>query len=257
LAAHPTEKLKQNIMQATSLFTEQQLKQFDKQGFCVLERAIPNHYLQMLREEGDRLVAEEDAKADAEGRPRTTKHFFSIWNRSALCREWMFSDTMAEVTRTLLGDTVYLVFEQYVIKAAEKGGTFAWHQDSGYVPTPHKPYLTCWCALDDVTIENGTVYVLPYERAGTRDKVEHWKHETEWDLIGYDGDDPGDPVICPAGSIVCFTSTVFHRSGANTTSKPRRVFLPQYGAEPLLNEDGTPFYLSEPFIVEGQRVRER
>lgn len=26
---------------------------------------------------------------------------------------------------------------------------------------PHKPYLTCWCTLDDVSEENGTVYVLP------------------------------------------------------------------------------------------------
>ena len=29
---------------------------------------------------------------------------------------------MAEITGALLGDDVYLVFEQYVIKAAEKGG---------------------------------------------------------------------------------------------------------------------------------------
>lgn len=244
-------------MQTNSLFTAQQLRQYHEQGFCVLERVIPDEYLQLLRDEGDRLVAEEDAKSDAEGRPRTTKHFFSIWNRSERCRDFMFSDIMAEITRELLGDTVYLVFEQYVIKAAEKGGTFAWHQDSGYVPTPHKPYLTCWCALDDVNLDNGTVYVLPYERTGTRDKVEHWKHETEWDLIGYDGDDPGEPIIAPAGSMALFTSTVFHRSGANNTSKPRRVFLPQYASEPLLNEDGAPFYLSESFILDGEKVRDR
>lgn len=244
-------------MHTTSLFTNVQLEQFQEQGFCVLERVIPTYYLELLRAEGDRLVEEEDARADAEGQPRTTKHFFCTWQRSERCREWMFSDVMAEITRTLLGDNVYLVFEQYVIKAAEKGGTFAWHQDSGYVPAPHKPYLTCWCALDDVNLENGTVYVLPYERAGTRDKVEHWKHETEWDLIGYDGADPGEPIIAPAGSIALFTSTVFHRSGANTTTKPRRVFLPQYGSELLLKEDGTPFYINEPFIVNGEKVRER
>lgn len=239
-----------------SLFTEEQLHQFHTQGYCVLECVIPDDYLQLLREEGERLVAEEDASADAEGRPRTTKHFFSIWERSPRCREWMFSDIMAGITRTLLGDDVYLVFEQYVIKAAEKGGTFAWHQDSGYVPALHKPYLTCWCALDDVTEENGTVYVLPYERAGTSEKVEHWKHESEWDLIGYDGDDPGEPIIAPAGSIALFTSTVFHRSGANTTHKPRRVFLPQYSSEPLLKEDGTPFYLNEAFILNGKKIRD-
>ena len=49
---------------------------------------------------------------------------------------------MEGVTRTLLGDTVYLAFEQYVVKAVERGATFAWHQDSGCVPTKHCPYLT-------------------------------------------------------------------------------------------------------------------
>ena len=63
-------------------------------------------------------------------------------------------------------------------------------------------------------------------------------------------------MICPAGSIVCFTSTVFHRSGANLTNKPRRVYLPQYGAEPLLREDGTAFYLNERFVVGGEIVRD-
>ena len=151
------ERIWLETMNNTSLFTAEHLKSFYEQGFCVLERVIPAEHLQLLRDEGDRLVAEEDAKADAEGRPRTTKHFFSIWNRSERCREFIFSDLMAEITRTLLGDEVFLVFEQYVVKAAEKGGSFAWHQDSGYVPTPHKPYLTCWCPLDDVTDRKSVV----------------------------------------------------------------------------------------------------
>lgn len=89
---------------------------------------------------------------------------------------------MADINRAFLGDTSFLVFEQYVVKAAERGGTFAWHQDSGYVqgkdtPDDNPLYLTCWCALDDVNEENGTVYMLPYERAGGREVVTHWKSQ--------------------------------------------------------------------------------
>ena len=95
---------------------------------------------------------------------------------------------MAGITQELLGDTILLVsFEQFVVKAAEKGGTFAWHQDSAYVSTPHAPYLTCWCTLDDVTEENGTVYMLPYGRAGTRDVLPHtrsWKMTSTWSATG-------------------------------------------------------------------------
>ena len=73
----------------------------------------------------------------------------------------------AEVCRATLGDTAYLFWEQYVVKGAEAGMKFSWHQDSGYVGYPdHKPYLTCWCALDDMSEENGTVYVMPFSQNG-------------------------------------------------------------------------------------------
>ena len=63
------------------------------------------------------------------------------------------------------------------VKGTEGSMHLAWHQDSGYVGFPHRPYLTCWCALDDMSEENGTVYILPYERAGTRELVEHTEYE--------------------------------------------------------------------------------
>lgn len=59
---------------------------------------------------------------------------------------------MAEVAQAALGPDVYLFHEQWVVKGAEQGMQFAWHQDSGYVKwgdtqTKHQPYLTCWCTL--------------------------------------------------------------------------------------------------------------
>ena len=147
------------------------------------------------------------------------------------------------------------VNEQYVVKSAEQGIPFSWHQDSGFIDYPHRPYLTCWIALDDMTEANGTVYLLPYSRAGTRDVVEHVRDQETGDLVGYFGDDSGDPVIVPAGSIACFSTTLFHRSGPNTTDRVRRVYVAQYSAEPILSEDGSqPRRLAEPLLVDGKRV---
>jgi ectoine hydroxylase-related dioxygenase (phytanoyl-CoA dioxygenase family) len=164
---------------------------------------------------------------------------------------------MARGAQVALGDTVYLFNEQYVVKAAERGLKFGWHQDSGFIPYAHPPYLTCWIPLDDVTEANGTVYLLPYSRAGTRDVVEHVRDDETNDLVGYFGDDPGDPLIVPAGSIACFSSTLFHRSGPNTTDRVRRVYLAQYSSEPILDDDGSgPRHLAEPVLVGGERVAE-
>jgi len=163
---------------------------------------------------------------------------------------------MARVTQATLGDNVYLFNEQYVVKAAEVGTKFAWHQDSGYIGHYHRAYLSCWCALDDMSVENGTIYVLPYDRAGTRDIVDHVVEEGSNDKVGYHGDDPGIPAIVPAGSIVVFSSRTFHRSGPNTTENMRRSYLAQYSAEPIMNKDGSKIWAQAvPFIIEGKRVR--
>lgn len=98
------------------------------------------------------------------------------------------------------------------------------------------------------------MHLLPYSRAGTRDVVDHHRdHETN-DMIGYSGQDPGDPLTMPAGNIAAFSSTLFHRTGANTSDHPRRVYIAQYTAEPLLSQDRTrPRHLARPLLIAGRR----
>ena len=75
------------------------------------------------------------------------------------------------------------------------------------------------------------------------------------DRVGYFGDDPGELATCPAGSIVVFSSTCFHRSGANFTDKMRRAYALQYSPEPVLEPDGSLKGLAVPFLENGERVR--
>jgi len=98
-----------------------------------------------------------------------------------------------------------------------------------------------WVALDDMSEENGTLYVLPFSRyEESRNIIPHRPvEEGAHEKIGYEGDDLGDPMIIPAGSIVVFTSRVFHRSGANVSDKPRRAFSSQYAVEPIVKPDNT------------------
>ena len=233
------------------IITDDLREQYRTEGYMILEGVIPPDMLAMLREECSYFLGYYDAQMDAknvktEGINHRGKRYF-VSNQYRLSpRLWQFiySPLMAEVTQAALGDDVYLFHEQWVVKGAEQGMKFAWHQDSGYVKhgdnnTRHRPYLTCWCTLDDVSEENGTVYLLPHSRGGTSHTIyDHNREEGTNDLVGYTGSDPGIPIIVPAGSIVAFTSYNFHRSGANTTKNMRRIYLPQYSAEPILNPEG-------------------
>ena len=242
--------------------TSEHARHFRNEGFMVLKDAVPPDHLAALRGECQRFIDERDREMDRLGVDtldldhRGSRYFVHAYGKSPAVERFLSSDLMVQIAQAALGDTVYLFNEQYVVKAAERGMKFGWHQDSGFIDYAHRPYLTCWIALDDMTEANGTVYVLPYSRAGTRDVVKHVRDRESNDLVGYFGDDPGDPLIVPAGSIACFSTTLFHRSGPNTTDRVRRVYVAQYSAEPILSEDGSqPRMLAEPLLVDGKRVR--
>jgi len=248
-----------------SIVSQEQIEQFHKDGFFILEAIIPEAVLNDLRDECMRFIDAFDREMEAKGVQKDginhyKKRYF-VGNRSSespIMQNFLFSDLMADVTRSVLGDSVYLFVEQYVVKAADSNNKFNWHQDSGYVGHAHTPYLSCWCALDDMSVENGTIYVLPYSRDGRNSADELIEHEildATNDKVGYHGDDPGDAVIVPAGSIVAFSSRTFHRSGANTTDQYRRSYLCQYSPEPIMNKEGTALWQrAEPFFVDGKRV---
>jgi ectoine hydroxylase-related dioxygenase (phytanoyl-CoA dioxygenase family) len=241
--------------------TSEHARQFREEGFFVLRGVVPAGDLDTLRDECQRATRAREREMDRLGVDkldldhRGSRYFLHAYGKSPAVERFLSSELMTQIAQAALGDTVYLFNEQYVVKAAERGMKFSWHQDSGFIEYAHLPYLTCWVALDDMTEANGTVYLLPYSRAGTRSVVKHVRDRETGDLIGYFGDDPGDPVIVPAGSIACFSTTLFHRSGPNTTNRTRRVYVAQYSAEPILSEDGSrPRMLAEPLLVDGKRV---
>ena len=248
-----------------SLVTTQQAEQYQREGWFILESIIPENIVAALRAECMRYVAIFEAEMEAKGvTTDNINHYkkrYFVSNRSfdsPIMTDFLFSELMADICRATLGDTAYLFHEQYVVKAADTDTKFAWHQDSGYVGHYHRAYLSCWCALDDMRVENGTVYILPFQRDGRRDSDDIIDHETEDrtnDKVGYKGDDPGIPAIVPAGSIVAFSSRTFHRSGPNMTDNYRRCYLAQYSAEPIMNKDGSALWGRADLILrDGDRV---
>lgn len=242
-------------------------RSFKKNGYAILPGVIDNKMLTLLREECAYFVGYTDAsmrarKTEIEGITHRGKRYFigGRYRVSNRLYRYIFGAAMASITSAFLGKDVYLFNEQWVVKGPQEGMKFAWHQDSGYVKfrdpkTQHKTYLTCWCALDDMTRENGTISVLSHDLAGTRDRIlDHAKESGTNDLIGYAGAEAGTLMEIEAGSIAVFSSTTLHRSGPNNLDSNRRVYLTQYSSEPILSAEGNLWGEAVPFIRNGQNI---
>jgi ectoine hydroxylase-related dioxygenase (phytanoyl-CoA dioxygenase family) len=246
----------------TPIITPEHEQQYRDEGYFILERVVPDEHLQILRDACDHLIELMHQEMDRLGTDHIhishrgrRYHIAKKYAEAPRLSEFVFSDLAAAICRATIGPTAYLFYDQYVVKAAEKGIKFSWHQDSGYLGFPHRPYVTCWFAVDDMTIDNGTAYVLPFSTVGIRTLVEHVRDEATGDKIGYFGKEEGIPVVAPAGSVAVFSSLSFHRSGMNTTDKMRRAYVTQYSPEPILKPDGSgPMHLAVPFLKDGEVV---
>jgi ectoine hydroxylase-related dioxygenase (phytanoyl-CoA dioxygenase family) len=258
----PTTKIEMShTLTENEIVTEQQKQQFKEEGNFILENCVPEEHLELLRSNCEGFVRDLDEQMDAKGVERIGisakgKRYFAndCYKKKPEMGRFIFSELMAQICRATLGDEAYLFNDQYVVKATDLDSSFSWHQDSGYVHLDCPMYLTCWVTLDDVGLENGTVYLLPYSRAGIRSVVKHIKDPRTDDSVGYFGKDPGLPAIVPAGSVVAFSSYVFHRSGPNLTDKFRRVYLPQYSSEIIRTLDGNVWAQEVPFLKAGRNV---
>lgn len=232
------------------------VEQFRRDGYLILERCLLATDLALLQRCCDELLAAGKATVDAVSGARPHKFLFGAAGQKPELDRINFGPLLAELCRQTLGPDVWHINDQYSYKDARTGGTFGWHQDGGYIGAPHKLYLTVWIALCDMYEQNGTIRVVPRSRAKVQGTIAGAKEM----LTGYEkyiGDDPGELVNVPAGSLAAFHSDIFHVSGHNVSDRPRTAYITQYAAEPVCGKPGQGLALTgRPFLRNGRCVAE-
>jgi hypothetical protein len=108
----------------------------------------------------------------------------------------------------------------------------AWHQDELYIPTRDHSLAGAWVALDDATVENGCLYVIPQSHRTGYLYPQH-PHERlgEWDFApqsyGFD-DSAAVPVEVKAGDVIFFNGYLLHASFKNRSEIYRRALVNHY-----------------------------
>jgi ectoine hydroxylase-related dioxygenase (phytanoyl-CoA dioxygenase family) len=135
------------------------------------------------------------------------------------------------VVSNLMGPDLKLYTDQLFVKPAHHGSEVGFHQDSAYwLPLEPHNLVSCWVALDDSTVQNGCVHVIPGS---------HHKLLPHHDLDGPQSlgllEDEVDvsvevPVEIKAGGAMFHHSCLIHRSFPNRSDKGRRglvaIYLP-------------------------------
>ncbi len=140
----------------------------------------------------------------------------------------------------IIGPNVKCMQSMLFIKASGKPGQ-AWHQDEYFIPTRDRSLGAAWMALDDATVENGCLWVIPGSHKHGLLWPQHKHNDRRFDCtdeaINFPYTDADAiPVEVKAGCIVFFNGYLLHRSLPNyAKSGFRRSLVNHYmSAESLL-----------------------
>ena len=116
-----------------------------------------------------------------------------------------------------------LIFKQPAI-----GGEVTWHQDGSFLYTVPQSVTGFWFALEDASLENGCLWVLPGQhKNGLRSRFRRingrLQTETLPEAPSFDEND-GTPLEVAAGTLVVLHGALPHYSEANRSSKSRYAY---------------------------------
>lgn len=237
--------------------TPEFVQQFNSDGFAILRDAmgpdliaqINADALRMCRldvaESGDLILGENassSASADLTDEEVLRKylcihypHKVSEYAHAAM-REPAIVDALTQV----IGPNIKSMQSMLFIKSEGKPGQ-AWHQDEHFIPTRDRSLTAAWIALDDATVENGCLWVIPgSQRRGVlypdRDQADP-QFDCTWEAYDFPyGEEDAIPVQLPAGAALIFNGYLLHRSLQNSGKHGyRRSLVNHYmSAESLL-----------------------
>ncbi len=116
----------------------------------------------------------------------------------------------------------------YIFKQPGIGGAVNWHQDASFFYTDPITVTTLWFALEDATIDNGCLHVMPGGHRGPlreRFRLVDGKASMDTqDTTPWPAPEQSEALPVAAGTLVCFHGKLPHYSEANRSSVSRHAF---------------------------------
>ena len=223
--------------------TAKQKKHFDENGYLVVRNLLTQEEVGALKDRADLIASGEAAhvpeqwiqvepsirkgEIQAESKVESVRKLWRLVAYDDVMRAHATHPKVVDVIVDLLGPDIKLYGDQLFMKPPKHGSRKEYHQDSNswkqFVPYD---FVSCWAAMDDATVDNGCLWVIPgshkwglisreREREIEGQAVSgEWEHEVSVEL--------------KAGDCSFHHSLLLHSSHANRSSKRRRGYATHY-----------------------------
>ena len=151
--------------------------------------------------------------------------------------------TVLKIVSQLIGPNLRTNGNKLNLKYSSFGSPVEWHQDWSFYPHTNDDLLAVGVCIDEMTIENGALMVIPGSHKGPVLDHHHKERGVFVGAVTDENFDPSNavPILLGAGGISIHHVRALHGSEPNTSPRPRRLLLFQYCANdawPLMGFPG-------------------
>ncbi|MCE9591557.1 MAG: phytanoyl-CoA dioxygenase family protein [Planctomycetes bacterium] len=229
--------------------TDEQVTHFREDGYLVVPNLLSTEEVTQTRDGFTRLVREADEKGKhptglhidferafdtsgktAEQRELGLRKLQSFAERDAFFWSQVTHPRIVALLNDVLGPGAQMLQSMALVKPPEIGIAKQWHQDVAYFDVePKEEVLGLWIAIDDATLDNGCMEVVPgSHKLGL---VQHVQGQTGWKLPDSTVELYRDRIVklpMKAGSALLFSSLAFHFTDHNRSKQRRRALQYHY-----------------------------
>lgn len=232
------------------MLTQEQIQFYEDNGYLKLGQTLTDDELGALQQRIDEIMLGKadidydnmlfqldsesgeygDTPAQTMGFKEPTLAYRKIQNLELdpLFLAYMQKSLFRDISRRFVAEEISVFRAMFMNKPARRGTVLPYHQDGGTQwKLDRENFVTVWTALDDATIENGCVQIIPgSHKLGLLSEFGHTitpEQEAE-----YCKDQDSIFLEAKAGEAFLLHNYTLHRSGVNTIERPRRAFSVVY-----------------------------
>ena len=234
-----------------SLKNQALVDQFKKDGYIFLENALTKAQLLSVNDQLATWVDESKLHSESfgkikDGRPRfdvdikshsedkpALRRITSPAEISDSCLDIVKDNSALDLVAEIFSPNIKHWTNKLNLKLPSSGTEVKFHQDFPFEPHSNEDIMTVLFFLDDVTLENGPLEVVPGSHNGPLYSLWHDGVFTGAVASEIEAANKGEAISCTgrAGSACLMHSKLLHGSGSNRTKLPRSLYIVSYTAE--------------------------
>ncbi len=250
---------------------QQLVERFQEDGFVVLENALTDSQLSSLNSELSMWVEESRGNEKPygkimDGRPRfdlevdthssespALRRITSPAEISQVCLDVVKDNKALDLVSEIISPNIKHWTNKINLKLPSSGTEVKFHQDFPYEPHSNEDIMTVLFFLDDVTLENGPLEVVPGTHNGPLHSLWHDGIFTGAVSAEIEAECKTKAISCvgKAGTACLMHSKLLHGSKPNNSKIPRCLFIVSYTAEDAVKLTENPL----PSELDGMVVR--